>query len=68
MGHYLSLVLPEATVPAMQALIDELASQLPGDRHAVLVMDRAGWDIAAKLTWPEPSRRCTCRPTAPNSI
>jgi hypothetical protein len=37
----------------MQALIDELAGQLPADRHAVLVMDRAGWHIAAKLTWPE---------------
>ncbi len=48
-----ALVLPEATVPAMQALIDELESQLPADRHAVLVMDRAGWHIAAKLTWPE---------------
>jgi hypothetical protein len=48
-----ALVLPEATVPAMQALIDELAGQLPADRHAVLVMDRAGWHIAAKLTWPE---------------
>ena len=48
-----ALALPEATVPAMQALIDELESQLPADRHAVLVMDRAGWHIAAKLTWPE---------------
>ncbi len=48
-----ALVLPEATVPAMQALIDELESQLPADRQAVLVTDRAGWHIAAKLTWPE---------------
>ena len=48
-----ALVLPEATVPAMQALIDELESQLPADRQAVLVMDRAGWHIAAKLTWPD---------------
>lgn len=48
-----ALVLPEATVPAMQALIDELASQLPADRHAVLVMDRAGWHIAHKLNWPD---------------
>ncbi len=34
----------------MQALIDELASQLPADRHAVVVMDCAGWHIAAELT------------------
>jgi NADPH-dependent ferric siderophore reductase len=48
-----ALVLPEASVPAMQALINELASQLPADRHAVLVMDRAGWHIAHKLNWPD---------------
>lgn len=48
-----ALVLPEATGPAMQALIDELAGQLPADRHAVLIMDRAGWHIAAKLNWPD---------------
>ena len=48
-----ALVLPEASVPAMQALIDELAGQLPADRHAVLVMDRAGWHIARKLDWPD---------------
>ena len=40
-------------MPAMQALIDELASQLPADRHAVLVMDRAGWHIARDLDWPD---------------
>ena len=48
-----ALVLPEASVPAMQALIDELASQLPPDRHAVLVMDRAGRHIARDLDWPD---------------
>ena len=37
----------------MQALIDELAGQLPADRHAVLVMDRAGCHIARKLDWPD---------------
>lgn len=47
-----ALVVPEAGVPAMQALLDELATNLPPDRHAVLVLDRAGWHVAHRLVWP----------------
>jgi hypothetical protein len=60
-----ALVLPEATVPAMQALIDELASHLPADRHAVLVMDRAGWHIAHKLHWLDTSTPLHLPPYSP---
>ncbi len=48
-----ALVLPDASTAAMQALIEELSSSLPADRHAVLVMDRAGWHTAKRLNWPE---------------
>ena len=47
-----ALVLPDAATSAMQALLEELATNLPADRHAVLVMDRAGWHTARRLNWP----------------
>jgi hypothetical protein len=47
-----ALVMPDVSTEAMQALLQELSATLPPDRHAVLVMDRAGWHIAARLVWP----------------
>ena len=48
-----ALVLPVATTEAMQAFLDELALAVPADRHAVLLIDRAGWHTARRLRWPE---------------
>lgn len=47
-----ALILPEASTPAMQLLLDELAAAVSADAHAILVLDRAGWHIAKRLIWP----------------
>lgn len=47
-----ALVLPEATTPGMQLLLEEVSQAVAPDAHAVLILDRAGWHTARKLTWP----------------
>jgi putative transposase len=51
-GADVALVLPEATTAAMNLFLVEFAAGLPGDVHAVLVLDRAGWHGAAALEVP----------------
>jgi hypothetical protein len=46
-GADVALVPPEATTAAMDLFLVEFAAGLPGDVHAVLVLDRAGWHGAA---------------------
>jgi transposase len=51
-GADVALVLPEATTAAMDLFLVEFAAGLPGDVHAVLVWDRAGWHGAKALAVP----------------
>ena len=39
----MALVLPAATAAAMSLFLATFAAGLPGDVHAVLVLDGAGW-------------------------
>ncbi len=36
----------------MAGLIEELASAVGHDAHAILILDRAEWRIARRLVWP----------------
>ncbi|MDF3042537.1 MAG: transposase [Thermomicrobiales bacterium] len=47
-----ALVLPEATTATMNLFLAELAAGLPGDVHAALVLDGAGWHVARALVVP----------------
>jgi hypothetical protein len=47
-----ALVLPDATTEGMQLLLDEISLAVEPDTHAVLILDRAGWHTARRLTWP----------------
>jgi hypothetical protein len=47
-----ALVLPRCDTQAMQAHLEEIASQVAPGAHAVLLMDQAGWHISRKLTVP----------------
>jgi transposase len=47
-----ALVLPEATTAAMNLFLAEFGRGLPGNDHAVLVLDRAGWHGAKALAVP----------------
>ena len=51
-GADVALVLPEATTTTMGLFLAEFAAALPGDVHAVLVLDRAGWHGAKALAVP----------------
>ena len=48
----MALVLPAATAATMSLFLAELAAGLPGDVHAVLVLDGAGWHGARALVVP----------------
>ena len=47
-----ALVMPEVSAAAMQAFLDGFAEILPRGVHAALLLDGAGWHIAAEVTVP----------------
>lgn len=47
-----SLILPASNTGMMQVYLNELAKEIAPGRHAVLVIDRAGWHTTAKLQVP----------------
>ena len=51
-GADVALVLPEATTATMGLFLAEFAAGLPGDAHAVMVLDGAGWHVARDLVVP----------------
>src|ERR671916_413379 len=51
-GADVALVLPEATTATMGLFLAGFAAGQPGDVHAVLVLDRAGWHGARRLAVP----------------
>ena len=51
-GAEVALVLPEAVTATMTLFLAAFARALPGDVHAVLVLDRAGWHRARALEVP----------------
>jgi hypothetical protein len=48
-----ALVLPTANTEMMQLHVNEISEQLPGDVHAAMLIDGAGWHIADDLKVPE---------------
>ena len=63
-GTDVALVLPEATRAAMNLFLATFAAGLPGDVHAALVLDGAGWRTAPAPSRSRPtSRSSRCRPT-----
>ena len=51
-GAGAAVVMPKANADAMQRHLDEISRQVHRDSHAVLMLDRAGWHTAGKLTVP----------------
>jgi transposase len=52
-GESCALVLPWANTEMMQLHLDALSTQLGPDRHAVLILDNAGWHGSKRLHVPE---------------
>lgn len=48
-----ALILPIANTAAMQLHLDEIATHVAKDAHALLLLDNAGWHRTAKLRWPK---------------
>jgi transposase len=44
-----ALVLPEVNITAMRLHLQQISASVPVGRHAVLVMDRAGWHTSKKI-------------------
>ena len=51
-GQAFCLALPELNTHAMQVFLDQFAATLPTGEHVVMVMDQAGWHVAAALATP----------------
>jgi transposase len=47
-----ALVIPEVSAAAMRVFLDGFAATLPERVHAALLLDGAGWHIAADITVP----------------
>lgn len=51
-GKGAALVLPHCNIEAMSLHLDEIASMVRPGRHAVLLLDQAGWHLSAALIVP----------------
>jgi transposase len=61
-----ALVLPEVSTEAMQAFLDGFAETLPERVHVALLVDGAGWHIAADLAVPASISLIFLPPYSPN--
>jgi transposase len=52
-GDATGLITAHVNTDAMNAFLQEFSRELPGDVHAALVLDRAGWHVAGTLCVPE---------------
>ncbi len=64
LGKAAGLVMPFADTPAMQAHLEEIATMVNTDAHAILVLDQAGWHMSGKLMVPD---NITLLPLPPRS-
>ena len=63
-GTGAALVLPACNTEAMQLHLDEIATKIAPDAHAVLILDQAGWHHARALKVP---RNISLLPLPPRS-
>jgi hypothetical protein len=66
-GAGAALVLPACISDAMQLHLDEIATKVAPDTHAILILDQAGWHGAKELRIPTNIRSCRYRHAHPNS-
>ena len=48
-----ALVMPYANSEAMQYHLNSISEAIADDKHAVILMDRAGWHLSKELRWPK---------------
>lgn len=51
-GHASGLISPHVNTEVMNVFLKQFSDELPADVHAVMVLDRAGWHVAANLAVP----------------
>lgn len=51
-GDACGLISPHVNTDVMNAFLEQFSRELPGDAHAVMVLDRAGWHTSTKLKIP----------------
>ncbi len=52
-GKAAGLILPWCNIAAMELFLAEMSSKVAPGRHAVLLLDQAGWHMSARLTVPD---------------
>ena len=52
-GKAVGLILPKCNTETMQLHLDEIAKHVAPGRHAILMLDKAGWHTSSKLDVPE---------------
>jgi hypothetical protein len=51
-GTSAALILPQVDTGCLQLHLEEISSKIPSGRHAVVIMDQAGWHISKSLKVP----------------
>jgi transposase len=51
-GDAAGLITASINTDAMNAFLEQFSRELPAEMHAVMVLDRAGWHVSAKLKVP----------------
>ena len=65
-GKGAALVLPACNTEAMNLHLAEIATEVAPGRHAVLLLDQAGWHLSRRSACRPTSPSCRCRRSAPN--
>jgi hypothetical protein len=66
-GKGAALVLPACNTEAMNLHLAEIANEVAPSKHAVLVLDQAGWHLSARLALPDNVTLIVLPPNARNS-
>ena len=64
-GEAFGLILPRTDTPAMSVFLADFAKPLPENKHAVMVLDQAGWHGANALEIPGNVTLVTLPPYSP---
>lgn len=67
-GKGAALAQPACNTEVMSLHLAEIAREVAPRKHAVLLLDQAGWHLSSRLVVPTNITCCLCRRNAPNSI
>ena len=65
-GKAVGLILPWCNTATMNLHLAAISADVAPERHAVLLLDQAGWHLSHKLAVPNNITSSHCRPSVPS--